>query len=110
MFVSGILPSKSSFPVQTINWGYWGSVGIVATEAYNKRLAAQGITFTADDSAKLLLAEKGYDPIYGARPLKRVIQRELETLLSKKIIAGEIKEGSTVRATATGGAIEVTIS
>jgi ATP-dependent Clp protease ATP-binding subunit ClpB len=86
-----------------------GIVGIQLSR-FAGRLAAQGITFSADDKAKQLLAEKGFDPIYGARPLKRVIQRELETLLSKKIIAGEIKEGSTVRATATGGAIEVTIS
>ena len=83
-----------------------GIVGIQLSR-FAERLAAQSITFSADDSAKLLLAEKGFDPVYGARPLKRVIQRELETLLSKKIIAGEIKEGSTVQATAKDGKIEV---
>ncbi len=64
---------------------------------FAERLAAQQISFIADESAARLLAEKGYDPVYGARPLKRVIQRELETPLSRKIIAGEIKEGSKVR-------------
>ncbi|MBN2035146.1 MAG: AAA family ATPase, partial [Chitinispirillaceae bacterium] len=64
---------------------------------FAERLAAQGISFNADDSAEKLIAEKGYDPVYGARPLKRVIQKELETNLSRKIIAGEIKEGSKIR-------------
>jgi ATP-dependent Clp protease ATP-binding subunit ClpB len=64
---------------------------------FAERLAAQGISFNADESAEKLIAEKGYDPVYGARPLKRVIQRELETPLSIKIIAGQIKEGSNVR-------------
>jgi ATP-dependent Clp protease ATP-binding subunit ClpB len=65
---------------------------------FAERLAGQGISFAADEPAKKLLAEKGYDPVYGARPLKRTIQRELETPLSRKIIAGEIKEGSEVKA------------
>jgi ATP-dependent Clp protease ATP-binding subunit ClpB len=67
---------------------------------FSERLAAQGISFNADESAEKLLAEKGYDPVYGARPLKRVIQRELETPLSRKIIAGEIKEGTKVKISA----------
>jgi ATP-dependent Clp protease ATP-binding subunit ClpB len=72
---------------------------------FTERLAAQQISFVADESATKLLAEKGYDPVYGARPLKRVIQRELETPLSRKIIAGEIKEGSEVKAKAKGDEI-----
>jgi ATP-dependent Clp protease ATP-binding subunit ClpB len=64
---------------------------------FAQRLAAQQLSFSADESAEKLIAEKGYDPVYGARPLKRVIQRELETPLSKKIIGGEIKEGSKVK-------------
>ena len=40
--------------------------------------------------------DRGYDPVFGARPLRRVIQKELETPLSKKILAGEVKEGDTV--------------
>ena len=72
---------------------------------FTERLAGQQISFTADESATKLLAEKGYDPVYGARPLKRVIQRELETPLSRKIIAGEIKEGSEVKAKAKGDEI-----
>ena len=43
------------------------------------------------------LAELGYDPVFGARPLRRVIQRELETPLAQKILAGEVKEGDRVQ-------------
>ena len=46
------------------------------------------------DEAKKLLAERGYDPVYGARPLKRVIQKMVETPLAKKIMAGEMPDGS----------------
>ena len=53
--------------------------------------------------------EKGYDPVYGARPLKRAIQRELETPLSRMIIAGEVKEGSGVKVTAKGEDLVLTV-
>jgi ATP-dependent Clp protease ATP-binding subunit ClpB len=49
------------------------------------------------DEAKNLLAERGYDPVYGARPLKRVIQKMVETPLAKKIMAGEVEDGSRLR-------------
>ena len=49
------------------------------------------------EPAKALLAEKGYDPVYGARPLKRTIQRLIQDPLAVKILAGEFKEGDTVK-------------
>jgi ATP-dependent Clp protease ATP-binding subunit ClpB len=60
------------------------------------RLSEKRITLELSEAAKDFLAERGYDPVFGARPLKRVIQRELETPLAKKILAGEIKEGDRV--------------
>ena len=51
----------------------------------------------SSDEAKKLLAERGYDPVYGARPLKRVIQKIVETPLAKKIMAGEVEDGSRLR-------------
>ncbi|MBP1761841.1 MAG: putative ATPase with chaperone activity, two ATP-binding domain, partial [Firmicutes bacterium] len=54
-----------------------------------------------DENALRYLAGKGYDPAYGARPLKRLIQQEVETLLSRKIISGEIKENSLVQMSAS---------
>ena len=53
-----------------------------------------------DKSARKWLAEKGYDPAYGARPLKRVIQRELQDPLAEKILAGDVRDGDEVKITA----------
>jgi ATP-dependent Clp protease ATP-binding subunit ClpA len=62
------------------------------------------------DSAKTHLVKAGYDPVYGARPLKRAIQRELETALGKKILGGEIKDGDTVEVGFDDGRGELTFS
>ena len=61
-----------------------------------KRLAARKITVDLDDVAKDWLASEGYDPVFGARPLKRVIQRSLQDPLSEMILAGEVKDGARV--------------
>ena len=65
----------------------------------NKRLADRRITVVLDKKAKEWTAEKGYDPVFGARPLKRFLQRHLETRLARALIGGEIAEGSEVRFT-----------
>ena len=59
-----------------------------------KTVAKQGITFDVTDEAKNYLAEKGYQPEYGARPVKRVIQKEVLNLLSKDILSGKVNEDS----------------
>ena len=61
----------------------------------NKRLADRRITVMLDPKAKVWVAEKGYDPVFGARPLKRFLQRHLETRLARALIAGEVAEDST---------------
>ncbi len=61
-----------------------------------KRLAEQKLTLTLTDAAKLHIAREGYDPVYGARPLKRVIQRELLDPLALDILDGKFHEGQTV--------------
>jgi ATP-dependent Clp protease ATP-binding subunit ClpB len=61
-----------------------------------ERLAEKNIALTLTDAAKGHIAEEGYDPAYGARPLKRVIQRELETALAKKLLSGEIRDGANL--------------
>ena len=60
------------------------------------RLKDKNISMKVTDAAKELMAEEGYDPIYGARPLKRYIENVLETSIAKKIIRGDINDGSTI--------------
>jgi ATP-dependent Clp protease ATP-binding subunit ClpB len=60
------------------------------------RLAEKNMTIELTDAAKEYIAREGYDPVYGARPLKRFIQRHLETTLSRKLLAGEINDGSKI--------------
>jgi ATP-dependent Clp protease ATP-binding subunit ClpB len=63
----------------------------------NKRLAERRVTVTLDKKAKEWAAEKGYDPVFGARPLKRFLQRQIETKLARALIAGTVAEGSEVK-------------
>ena len=74
-------------------------VEIVEIQAANfaKRLEGVGVKLAISDKAKKLLAERGYDPTYGARPLKRLIAKEIETPISKMIVGGEIAEGGSVK-------------
>ncbi|SFM59825.1 ATP-dependent chaperone ClpB [Shimia aestuarii] len=61
-----------------------------------KRLAGRKIEIVLDEAAKTWLADEGYDPVFGARPLKRVIQRALQNPLAEAILAGDIRDGDTV--------------
>ena len=70
-----------------------------------KRLADQQFTLSVDEEAMKVLVKDGYDPAFGARPVKRAIQRDLENPIAKKIVAGEYLPGATIRATASGGQI-----
>jgi ATP-dependent Clp protease ATP-binding subunit ClpB len=60
------------------------------------RLAERHIEIELTDAAKEFVAHEGYDPVYGARPLKRFIQRHVETALSRKLISGEISDNSRI--------------
>ncbi|QYZ69521.1 ATP-dependent chaperone ClpB [Neotabrizicola shimadae] len=64
-----------------------------------KRLAQRKITLELDRDAKAWLADEGYDPVYGARPLKRVIQRALQDPLAEMLLAGDVMDGSTIHVT-----------
>jgi ATP-dependent Clp protease ATP-binding subunit ClpB len=68
----------------------------VQLERLRSRLRARGLTLNLSDEAKKLLADEGYDPQYGARPLKRVIQQRLENPLAARILRGEFAEGDAV--------------
>jgi ATP-dependent Clp protease ATP-binding subunit ClpB len=71
------------------------------------RLAQRSITLEVEDSALDLLAVEGYDPTYGARPLRRVIQRRLQDPLALAILEGTLRDGDTARVTAADGELRI---
>jgi len=66
------------------------------SEELRKRLKSQDIDFSLTDSAKAFLAKEGFDPTYGARPLRRAIQKHIEDRLSEELLRGTVKKGDTV--------------
>jgi ATP-dependent Clp protease ATP-binding subunit ClpB len=81
----------------------------VQIKRLQRHLAERQITLSLDEKAKYALAEKGYDPIYGARPLKRVIQQEVQNRLARLLLEGSVKEGDKVALTAKGEEISVKV-
>ena len=78
------------------------------TEELGRRLADRAVGLEIEQEAVELIARSGFDPVYGARPLKRFLQRELETRIGRALIAGEVTEGSTVRVGVENGELAVT--
>jgi ATP-dependent Clp protease ATP-binding subunit ClpB len=74
-------------------------------EILSARLAKLNLKLTLSDKAMNMLVDRGYDPVFGARPLKRIIQQLLENPLSKKILAGEFLSGSTIHGDVKDGQI-----
>jgi ATP-dependent Clp protease ATP-binding subunit ClpB len=70
-----------------------------------KRLAQQQLTLDVDAAAKKLLASEGYDPQFGARPLKRAIQEHILNPLSMRLLEGEFKSGDRIKVTADGNGL-----
>ena len=77
-----------------------GKIVEIQLKRLENLLVDRKITLALDQEAIDWLAAKGYDPAYGARPLKRVMQKELQDPLAEKILLGEILDGSTVKVTA----------
>ena len=84
--------------------------GIVKIEAkrLENRLADRKITMELTESALDYLADVGFDPVYGARPLKRTIQRELETTIAQAILRGKINDGETIVVMGGANGIQIT--
>ncbi len=76
-----------------------GEIVSIQLTRLQKLLEDRKVTLDLDQSARDWLAEKGYDPVYGARPLKRVIQREVQDPLADKMLAGEVPDGAKVKIT-----------
>ena len=75
----------------------------------NQRLEERKITIELDDSAKAWVGERGYDPVYGARPLRRFLQKQVENRLARALITGEITDGKTVHFSSANDALEMRI-
>ncbi len=86
---------------------HMGEIVEIQLRRLARRLEERKIYLEVDDSAKAWLADKGYDPVYGARPLKRVIQRKLEDPLAEKMLAGEIAENYKVHVSAGEGSLVI---
>ena len=75
----------------------------IMIEGLRSRLAEQTLGLELTDAAKALIIERGYDPLYGARPLRRMLQSSVETLLARTILRGDIQAGSTITVDAENG-------
>jgi ATP-dependent Clp protease ATP-binding subunit ClpB len=76
-------------------------------EDVRRRLADRRLTLELSDGARELIAREGYDPVYGARPLKRFIQREVETRIGRALLSGEIEDGATITVDVEDGELVV---
>jgi ATP-dependent Clp protease ATP-binding subunit ClpB len=79
------------------------------SEDLRKRLADRGVSLVLTEPARERIAREGFDPVYGARPLRRYLQHQLETRIGRALIAGEAGEGSVVEVGADDGGLVVTI-
>ena len=83
------------------------SIVRIQLKRVEERLAERRINLSLDASALHWLGERGYDPVYGARPLKRVIQKELVDPVARRLLAGEIKDGEVVQVSAGEGKLDI---
>ena len=75
----------------------------ILVASLRKRLAERSLSLEITDAAKGLIIERGYDPLYGARPLRRVLQSSVETLIARRILSGELAPDSTIVIDAEAG-------
>ena len=76
-------------------------------DAVRERLADRRLELEITEDAKHFISREGYDPVYGARPLRRFIQREVETRIGRALVAGEIRDGATIIVDAEGDELVV---
>lgn len=85
--------------------GQIGEIVGIQIKRLQARLAERNIELLLSDDAVKLIVDEGYDPVYGARPLKRAIQRYIENPLSMEILKGAIRDGGSVKADVKGDKI-----
>ena len=87
--------------------GEMGSIVKIQLERVEKLLADRRMAISLDADALQWLADKGYDPVYGARPLKRVLPKELIDPIARKLLAGDLADGSVIGVSAAAGGLEI---
>ena len=85
-------------------------VSIMMNEISERALEQMGIGLHASEGVFRILSEAGFDPVYGARPLRRAIQNKVEDLLAEEILRGKIQRGDEVRLTLNGKEIKISIN
>lgn len=89
--------------------GNIGSIIDLLVQDINRRLADKELSIEIDADAKQLIADEAYDPVYGARPLKRYLQKNVETLAAKLILSGQVGTGDVIRIAAENGALKAVV-
>jgi ATP-dependent Clp protease ATP-binding subunit ClpB len=84
-----------------------GDIVRIQLQRVDKMLAERRMTLALDAEALQWLADKGYDPVYGARPLKRVIQKDLVDPIAKKLLGGELEDGGVISVGAGDGRLVI---
>jgi ATP-dependent Clp protease ATP-binding subunit ClpB len=84
-----------------------GQIVRIQLDELRRRLAERRMTLETTEGAQHHLARVGYDPVFGARPLKRLIQREVETPVARLIVAGKLRDGGAVRVDAVGDRLQI---
>ena len=84
-----------------------GAIVDIQLARLQKLLDDRKIALALDEQARAWLADAGYDPVYGARPLKRVIQRALQNPLATMILEGRVRDGDKVRVSVKGGTLSI---
>ena len=87
-----------------------GNIIKLMMDDLNKRLADRDIHVTLTPNAQDYIVEHGYDPVYGARPLKRFLQKHVETLSAKLILEDKVQQGDTIQIDATDGQLTATVA
>ncbi len=86
-----------------------GQIVSLYVDRLARRLSDRRLELAVTPSARTWLAERGYDPVYGARPLRRLMQRQIDDRLARAILAGDVRDGDTVRVDVADGGDELTV-
>jgi ATP-dependent Clp protease ATP-binding subunit ClpB len=100
-------PAGRDHPVPPPGAREHGSIVRIQLQRVEKLLADRRMAIALDPSAEAWLAERGYDPVYGARPLKRVIQKELVDPIARRLLAGDLSDGDVIQVTGGEAGLEI---